>query len=467
MKELSLEKKELLISKKKKEIEKLAKKQLKPVVGRYLAILFVMVTLNFCVDIFGSNIHDIMKADALNHLVPELSKESGFQLYENLALIFGAVVTALLPLYKSLTDKFGRKLFLIINTVITTIGMLIMMVSTNLIVYIIGFVISTVGFQGDVHQIYILESAPKKLRARFASLTKAISVLCIALVGLFRYIFYSDAIENSWRYVFIIPVMVGLLVATLSCFLTQETETFVNNRKNTLKTEIDILNGKEIKKNDNAKPLSIKEVLSFIFTHRQTLMLFIAACLFCGAMAFTKPYSVILDTAENENAISVVTIIYPFIEGAFSLIGGFISDKFGRKTTVIVNGVIFILAYTLFIIGIKLGFPVILLGVVYGMTAGGYWAGRDTLGTTMPSESVPTKSRATIVGIFTLVTGLTSTITGALFSNLPALAGFDLAYTYLVGCVILMALSVFFVIVGVSETKGVDMETVTGNEWNK
>ncbi len=466
MKTYTEEQKAVLIAQKEKELEKLAKKELKPIVGRYLILLLVMVTLNFCVDIFGSNIHNVMKADALNNLLSGVGREKGFQLYENYALIFGAVVTIFLPFYKALTDKFGRKPFLIINTLLTGIGMGIMMLARSLIVYIIGFVISTVGYQGDVHQIFILESAPKHLRARFASATKAISVLCSSLIGVFKLVFQTEAVPESWRYVFIIPVAAALLVAILSCFFTQETEQFVENKKAALAQEIRVLRGEKIEKEERVASLSFKETIAFIFTHKQTRMLFIAACFFCAAMTFTKPYSLILEESGNADAIAIVTIVYPFIEGAFSLIGGFISDKFGRKVTVIANGLLFIAAYTLFILGFKHGLlPVFLLGIVYGLVSGGYWAGRDTLGTTMTSESVPTASRATIVGIFTMVTGFCNSIAGAALSNIPAIFHVDLSYTFMIGCDLLMLASVLFVAFTVKETKNNDLDTITGDEY--
>ena len=157
MKELTIEQKDNLLRKKEKELDKYTKVQLKPIVGKYIIILLVISTLNFCIDIFGSNIHNIMKADALTNLLSGVDKEEGFQIYENTALIFGVIVSIFLPFYKSLSDRFGRKLFVIINTLITSIGMGIMMLANNIYVYIMGFVISSVGYQGDVHQLYILE----------------------------------------------------------------------------------------------------------------------------------------------------------------------------------------------------------------------------------------------------------------------------------------------------------------------
>lgn len=476
MKELTFEEKNKLIAKKEKELTKLASKKLKPVIGRYLIVMLIIVTLNFCADIFGSNIHSAMENDAITHLITGGSTEDRFALAENLKLIFGVIVTISLPFYKSLTDKFGRKLFLIINTLVTALGMFIMMSAPNIYLYIMGFVISSVGYQGDVHQIYILESAPKHVRARFAATTKAISILCGSLIGVFRLVFIdlnTTITNDSWRLVFLVPVVFCIVVAIISCFCIQETHTFVENRIANLKREIAELQGEsleEIEKNETeeekkeAKSLSFKQVISFIFTHKQMLMLFLAALCFCGAMAFTHPYSIFVSQSGDDKALSIVTIIYPIIEGLLSLVGGFISDKAGRRTTVLVNGTLFILAFTLFIIGCRLSFAPFILGIIYGLVAGGYWAGRDVLGTTMPSESCPTSSRASIVGIFHLITGFASSIANFIFSNVAPDGFLDI--TYLIGCGALMIGAVLIVLFGVKETKNVDLETVTGNEWN-
>lgn len=464
---MTQQQKEQKIQKLQNELDRLNRKQLKPMVGRYLIIMLIMVTLNFCIDIFGSNIHGIMKADALNNLLSGVSKDKGFQIYENTTLIFGALSMLILPFYKSLTDRYGRKPFLILNTLITAAGMGIMMFSNHLIVYIIGFVISSIGYQGDVHQIFILESAPDHLRARFASATKAISVLSSSLLGVFKLAFQSEAVPQSWRNVFIVPVIAGLTVGILSCFLTQETEKFTENRKSALKQEIQSLAGQTVETEEKRSTMSFRETLVFIFKHRQSRMLFFSACLFCGAMAYVKPYSLILEGSTEQDAVAVVSIIYPFIEGLFSLIGGVIADKLGRKISVVANGILFIVAYVFFIVGFKMGLPIVLIAIAYGLVCGGYWAGRDILGTTMISESVPTQSRATIVGIFVMITSACSEVSGAILSNIPALLHFDLSYTYLVGCSLLMAGALLIAVIGVGETKNNSLDTVTGAEFDR
>ena len=69
------------------------------------------------------------------------------------------------------------------------------------------------------------------------------------------------------------------------------------------------------------------------------------------------------------------------------------------------------------------------------------------------------------IDIFTMVTGLCNSVSGAVLSNVPAIFSTDLSYTFMVGCDLLMLASVLFVAFTVKETKNNDLDTITGDEY--
>lgn len=134
-----------------------------PTIRNYMIIMLLAVLANFIVDMFGSGVNDIVLTDALFSIFNITSRDVNDQLYRtafsdyNLwhSVVSGAVLV-ILPFYKSLTDRFGRKPFLWLNTLLTGLAMFLMMSARSLAVYLAGYVILSFFFNGDVHQLYLL-----------------------------------------------------------------------------------------------------------------------------------------------------------------------------------------------------------------------------------------------------------------------------------------------------------------------
>ena len=68
----------------------------------------------------------------------------------------------LMPFYKSLADKYGRKLFLVLNTVGMGIGLGICMNAGGPLVYICGMLVINFVMYNDMQVMYVMECAPRK-----------------------------------------------------------------------------------------------------------------------------------------------------------------------------------------------------------------------------------------------------------------------------------------------------------------
>ena len=82
---------------------------------------------------------------------------------------------ALSIFYKPLSDRFGRKIFLVINTLGMSLGMLVIALSHNLALYVVGAVIIFFFVPHDMQVVYVMESAPSKHRAKIYSTVKCIA----------------------------------------------------------------------------------------------------------------------------------------------------------------------------------------------------------------------------------------------------------------------------------------------------
>ena len=145
-----------------------------------------------------------------------------------------------------------------------------------------------------------------------------------------------------------------------------------------------------------------------------------------------------------------------------------ISDKFGRKITIIAMSCSALACYLLFILSGMFKWTPYLTGFAIGGFMGSYWGAGDTIGGIMFSESSPTNLRSSVTVINTLLNGvmggLATVVTMILLPIIPEkMFGYmylGLTVPGLVGAIVIMWLFV-------GETRGLDLKTVTGTEWDK
>ena len=153
----------------------------------YFAILVVVLTIVYIVDELASNVRGAVDSFTICDLfnttfgTPEFDKASG-----TLGLVTTGcyLIYLVAPFYKSLADKYGRRIFLIINTLGMGVGMLVAIISRNVGLYLLGVVIMTFFTPNDMQVIYIMECAPKEHRAKLCSITKGIALISVSLLGL-------------------------------------------------------------------------------------------------------------------------------------------------------------------------------------------------------------------------------------------------------------------------------------------
>ena len=244
----SLTKEQKIVLRREREIKHWEKEKNRPKGRYYLAYVIFIITLIYAVDEIASQITTLMKTESANDL---FATENSIGLL-NILTILVVPFQALGLLYRPLADRFGRKVFLIVNTFGMSLALLVIFLSRNVIVYFIGACMIQFFIPHDMHVVYIMESSSPKQRARTYSVIKFIANMGVMLIPLMRKLMMENASE--WRNVFLVPAIVGLVASFIALILARETDSFIDSRLRYLRlTDEERRAEKEQKALDNAQ----------------------------------------------------------------------------------------------------------------------------------------------------------------------------------------------------------------------
>lgn len=456
-----------------KELRKWQKEKARPQKKTYLWYLMFVLTLVYIVDEVATNLNSTVQPYmVLEFFVLDLSMESAaaqtlWQQWSLLALAGSLLVL----LYRPLADRFGRKLFLVVNTFALALGMLLCFWSPVFPVYLFGFFFLTFMTGPDMQVVYITECAPSAYRATFVSVIKGISQLGIALIALGMDAFMKEN-AAAWRWVFLIPAIVGFIVAFIALFSARETDQFLDERIAYLsQSDEEKIAALTNKKAGAGQPQGgLIATLRFGFHHHQLKWLFIASMIYTTAFYGTAYYGQIIDDAGYlPSQLAQVALIWPFVCSFITIVYGLFSDRIGRKSVSLVLGCFVLLGLAMLSCALLWGWGEIAVGVFLGVFLAGYWNWGDTL-ILMVSESAPTNLRSSAAGsqsLFAVVGYLFGLAAVMLFTSLApagALVYLDFVFLGLAIPGVVGALAIVLKCVG--ETKGRDLTILRGDEWD-
>lgn len=437
----------------------------------YIVYLFMILALIYITDEIASTIGIQFQTNIVNEFFVQ---QMGMDYGEGLS-IFSALgfitypITILIIFYRPLADKLGRKPFLVINTLCMGLGLFIVYLSNNIVVYMIGS--SLMGFMvsHDMQCVYVLECSSDKTRARNYALVKSIAILGTLLIPLLRDLLMQN-VSEKWHLVYLVPAIIGFVMAILALLFAKETNAFLVKRISYLKTPIEVREAQSKEEKEANAQGGIINAIKFSFKHRQLRFLIIACCCFYLASLATSTYSTVMSQSAgmSEEEITNALYLYPVGNALLTLIAGFISDSLGRKKTIIILSASALVSYTMFIVSGMLGWSPYFTGFAIGAFMGSYWGAGDTIGGIMFSESSPTNLRSSVTVINTLLNGIMGALaTVVTMILLPIIPEEMFGYMYLgltipglIGAIVIM-------LKFVGETKGIDLKEVTGTERDK
>ncbi|CBK73304.1 Sugar phosphate permease [Butyrivibrio fibrisolvens 16/4] len=455
------------LEKEAKELVRLRKAASAPKPAYYLGMIMVVLTIIYIVDEVTSNINSAMQPYIIFDLFKISSRDvnsteykeslnyvASWNLLSNLFLIIA-------PFYKALSDRYGRRLFLMINTIGMGLGMLVVMTSTSVVQYIVGMLFMLFFTPNDMQVLYIMETAPKEKRATYSFVAKGIALISVSSIGILSKFFLNEAVPSSWKYVYVIPVAVALVVGILSVVFVKETPVFLEQRIFYLSlTEEEKERRRQTEKENNTSDQGgVFNAFKFIFTNKQLRWILIAGFLFFATTFYTSYYATVLEGAMTTQMVSLALLIYPFCNGIVTILSGLFSDKLGRKRVCLLLGTIALGGLLIFVLACRLGWGPITAGVAYGCSIGGLWSMSDTLILTMPAESSPSSMRSSVMGTISVLIGA-----GMFIGQIAFIIGqkfIPIDVLFLVICVPFMALSLIILMTKVKETKFVNLDQVT------
>ncbi len=437
----------------------------------YLTYLFMILSLIFIVDEIASTISIQFQSNIVEEF---FVKNMGMEYGQGLA-IFSALgyitypVTLLIMLYRPLADKYGRKPFLIINTFCMALGLFIVYLSQDIVVYMIGGTLMGFMVSHDMQCVYILECSSEQTRARNYSIVKSIAILGTLLVPLLRQTLMQN-IGEQWHIVYLVPALIGFAMTFFALVFAKETNAFLLKRISYLQTPIEQRQQISKEQKEANSQGGIINAIKFAFKHRQLRFLIVACCFFYLASLATSTYSTVMSkfAQMTEEQITLALYMYPVGNAVFTFVAGMLSDKIGRKPTIIAMSSCAIICYTVFIISGVLAWTPFITGFAIGGFMGSYWGAGDTIGSIMFSESSPTNLRSSVTVINTLINGVMGGLIGVVAMILvPIIPESYYGYMYLAMTVpgLLVAILVMWRFVG--ETRGIDLKKVTGTEWDR
>ena len=466
---LSPEKQAALKTREAKELQRRKQELSKKRPKGYLWYLLIVLSIVYIVDEITSAIGSALQSEVVtDFFVNGMGMEYNTGLASFTAMSIPVYcVMILMPFYKSLADRFGRKLFLVLNTIGMGIGMGICMVSHSPFVYILGMMVINFVMYNDMQVIYVMECAPEKHRAKLTSLTKAVALMGVTLIPIFRDLFMGND-GSQWRKVFLIPAIIALVVGIAAIFLMDETPAFLAKRVAYLEMTDEERSAKaasEKKAADESKG-GVGRALKFIFGHKQIRAVAICALVFMSATGVTSYYESIMKTGGMSTAQVTQAMYYiPFFNALMTAVGGFVTDALGRKKSAVTLSIVAFLGLGSFVLCANSGMSPVIVGISYGFFIGGLWSVADMLCLIIAGESSPTHLRASVLGTLSLMSGVGGMISG-LAITIGMLFVDSIGILSLCVCAPFMLLAILILLTRVHETKDVDLNTVTGAEWD-
>lgn len=470
--------------KKQREIAKWEKEKARPKRRTYLIYMVFLICLVYITDEIASQICVQMKTEIAGDLFVSFGDKSLSTLGALELLSYPCIAISLF--YKTLSDRYGRRLFLVVNTFGMALGMTLIFLSGNIPLYIVGYCVISFFVPHDMQVVYIMETAPAKHRARIYSLVRAIATLGAMLIPLLRRVFLHD--QTQWRMVFLIPAVLGLVTSFLALLLSRETEAFIDSRLKYLHmSEEELQADKAAKEVRNAQG-GFFAALKFAMGRKQLRWLYILMAFHNLGFIITMNYQPMLSygyaghlvasggaktldsalnaVASNNGQVTQALFLFAVGSAVFQFLVGFISDKLGRKPAGALMSALTLTTLLLFTFGARFGWAPWVVGFLTGACVGSFWSVGD-INVMMMSESSPTNLRSSVASSAYVIQAL-GTILGMaiLLPTLGALGNSVVSTAVLCISAPGILIGLLLVLLKTHETKGADLDTVTGFEWD-
>lgn len=455
--------------KERRELARWEREQQRPKTKGYIWYTMAILAMIYVVDEITALIGTQMQPDIAQHLF------AGRLSILSLCAAFSLPLMAASMVYKTLADRYGRKLFLCINTLGMGAGLFLTFLAgrmgaiSGIVLYVVASMFINFFIPADMQVVYIMEIAPEKGRATMFATIKAVATVGVVLIPAMRSVFMGSSNE-TWYWVYLVPALVAAAACVIALLQIRESDAFLEQRIRYLKMSDEERAAQADRRSAEVQAQGgIGNALRFSFAHKQLKWLFICTFLFRMANIGTGYHSSIASLYYETAQLTALLFAYPFSSALVTWINGFICDKIGRKLAMAVTSIITLASFVLFYLGCLFGWNPTLSGLFIGAFIGGYYSAGDIVNSIMVSESAPTNLRASI----TSAVNVMSVLGGMIGAILPLIILFvtgDNVRVLGIACIAVtvpvLAATIFFLFRKIGDTTHVDLNTVRGDEWD-
>lgn len=459
-----------------KKLEKLQKMKSRSKPAGYLAYFIFFMAVIYMADEVTTQISTLMKSVIASQIfAPIVGADVAVARMSAYSLVAAIAVIAVI-FYRPLSDKYGRKPFLFINTLGMGLGLAIIGTAKSIPQYLLGYIVTRFVIPNDIQAVYIYETAPAKHRAKYYSMIKAFATLSIVIVPMLRNYFIPGTDLSNWRGVFIVPGILILAIAVLAFVFVRESDAYIDNsiRQLTM-TEAEKEQAKASKSVNHG---GLINGFRYVFSHKQLIYVGIVFGLVGGGTLITSYYEVnmlhgyarqFVQAGQSfadaqlsaNNLVNMALMMFPFGSAIVQAIQGFVSDGLGRKKGAIVMTATSLVSFVLCNVGANLSWHPLAVGFLTGISVGSYWAVGDIIAL-MRTELVPTHLRQSVYtpsAIMGLPLQLLARVPALIIINV--LGDSMIPMVTFVVATITMGLAMIVTMSKIKETQGIDINAAS------
>lgn len=435
-----MNKQEKLLAKEQKELTRLKAAQAKPDFKGYFAILMALIILFQLLDMMATgiwnNLQEVIVRDfaGLDPNADISAGSAGYTQYQStlskmtLLQVFSYVFLAIVPWYKSLADKVGRKPLFIFNAAFLGFAMFIGGLTNSILVFLMASTVITFFTLHDMQILFVVESVPRNKRGTWMGIVTAVgNAASLIVIALRLTALKPDGSLGAvpWRGIYVFVGVVGIVVFILASLFLRESRPFLSSRIAYLEKAPE--QRTEEKKNAAKAQGGVVAGFKLIIRNKQLRWIAIATFFVNTANNLLASYN---NTIMSQNGFDTIQITIALVaSSAAAVLWGYvmgpISDKLGRKYGTVIFGTLSALSFTAF----AFGTPYIQNGVLGSIVAGALfgtsissYSNILSLTTLMMSESAPASMRSSVIGccaFFRVSAVLAIVASSILFKVLP------------------------------------------------
>ena len=166
------------------------------------------------------------------------------------------------------------------------------------------------------------------------------------------------------------------------------------------------------------------------------------------------------------NQVTAALFLYPVGCALGHLLPGFVADRFSRKAAALFSSLAAVVFFLGFMLGSRAGMSPYPVGFFSGACIGFFWSNVDTINM-MTGESSPTALRSSILATVSVATGVGVAVSYAV--TIPLLTWLqNAAAGPVLLCVAVPTMLASFLVPAFKthDTRGVDLASVKGDEWD-